>query len=86
MDVLEKTTKESGIDLTFSHDFSVSEDDDLRNWMIENLTAQLVLEELPGPEQHSAVDYRSSRFVVTPLVDLLFLCLLYTSPSPRDRG
>ena len=41
--MLQKKTKESGIDLTFSHDFSVySGDDLLRAWMIENLDKPLL--------------------------------------------
>ena len=72
MAALQKKVRESGIDLTFSHAFSVySEVVHPRAWMIENLTAPFIFEELP--EQDNAIDYRSSRFVVIPPVDLVFL-------------
>ena len=34
----------------------------------------------------STVNYNNESYVVTSIGDQAFNCLLYTSPSPRDRG
>ena len=54
--------------------------EDVANFTMRDETGKLVVKSLP--DSYS----RIQKGVAQPILDRMYACLLYTSPSPRDRG